>query len=76
MMTDEDTQQREVRIPFRAAPDEIKAIDDFRYSQRIPSRSEALRRLLRMGLKTHGESSIEHGSQSKDEPSILIGQMK
>jgi Arc/MetJ-type ribon-helix-helix transcriptional regulator len=33
----------------------VEAIDDYRYSARVPSRSEAIRRLLAAGLKAEQE---------------------
>lgn len=30
----------------------LRAVEDYRYSQRIPTRAEALRRLLELGLQT------------------------
>jgi len=33
--------------------DLLKQIDDFRYDQRIPARSEAIRRLLKEALKKY-----------------------
>lgn len=33
----------------------LAAVEDYRYSQRIPSRSEAIRRLLDQALKLEGE---------------------
>ena len=38
----------------------LKRIEDFRYGHRVPSRSEAIRRLIEEGLK-----SYEKKSQSK-----------
>ncbi|MCB1652219.1 MAG: hypothetical protein KDI46_09215 [Alphaproteobacteria bacterium] len=33
-------------------PEELRAVEDYRFGERIASRSEALRRLIRAGLKT------------------------
>ena len=38
------------RLHVKITADEIKAIDDWRYENRIPSRSEAVRRLVQIGL--------------------------
>ncbi|WP_340584161.1 hypothetical protein [Brucella pseudintermedia] len=38
------------RLHVKITKDEIEAIDDWRYKNRIPSRSEAVRRLCRLGL--------------------------
>jgi metal-responsive CopG/Arc/MetJ family transcriptional regulator len=36
---------------FPSDPDLLKRIDDYRYDNRIPSRSEAIRQLIEEGLK-------------------------
>lgn len=38
------------RLQLKITKDEIEAIDDWRYSNRVPSRSEAVRRLIQIGL--------------------------
>lgn len=43
---DSDTE----RLHLKITADEIKAIEDWRYENRVPSRSEAVRRLVQMGL--------------------------
>ena len=43
-----------LHIPITA--DEIKAIDDWRFKNRVPSRSEAVRRLCSIAL--NGEAQI------------------
>src|SRR5262245_58989986 len=39
------------RLHVKITADEIEAIDSWRYAHRIPSRSEAVRRLCQMGLR-------------------------
>lgn len=39
------------RLHVKITADEIKAIDDWRYANRVPSRSEAVRCLIEIGLK-------------------------
>ena len=41
---------RETRLQIMLDEDELAAIDDWRFSQRMPSRAAAVRRLLRIGL--------------------------
>jgi hypothetical protein len=54
----EDDEPRAVRLPLMVAQSELKAIDEWRYSNRIPSRAEAIRRLIEFGLKaTSGSKS-------------------
>ncbi len=38
------------RLHMKLSADEIEAIDDWRYKNRVPSRSEAVRRLCQMAL--------------------------
>jgi hypothetical protein len=38
-------------LAFPADADLLKRIDDYRYENRIPSRSEAMRRLIEKGLR-------------------------
>lgn len=39
------------RLHLKITSDEIAAIDDWRYANRVPSRSEAVRRLVQIGLR-------------------------
>ena len=42
---------RENRIPMMMSDDEVKAIDDWRYQNRVATRSDAIRRLAQMALR-------------------------
>ena len=44
------TPKKTERIGLVLSQDELKEIDDWSWSQRIRSRSEAIRRLIRVGL--------------------------
>lgn len=44
-----------VRLDMVITADEITAIDDWRYSNRIPTRSEAIRQLIALALKAEAE---------------------
>lgn len=39
------------RVHIALEPSELTAIDDYRFSARIPTRSEAIRRLIQAGLE-------------------------
>ena len=39
------------RVHIALEPAELAAIDDYRFSARIPTRSEAIRRLIQAGLE-------------------------
>ena len=45
---------REERLQIMLTPEELSAIDDYRFKQRLPSRAAAIRDLLRLGLASHG----------------------
>jgi metal-responsive CopG/Arc/MetJ family transcriptional regulator len=46
-----DGERKSERLPVMIEPSVIEAIDDFRFSSRIGSRSEAVRRLVLAGLQ-------------------------
>jgi hypothetical protein len=46
--------------------DELKALDDFRYAHRMPSRAAAIRELLRRGLADLSVTSGITTSRSQD----------
>ena len=47
------------KIIFVADNDLLKRLDDFRYGNRIPTRSEAIRRLLEEALKKYENKAKE-----------------
>ena len=54
------------RLQIMLSPEELAALDDFRFKQRMPSRAAAVRELLRMGLASVGALPAEHGAKSTD----------
>ncbi|KQU81293.1 hypothetical protein ASD00_35250 [Ensifer sp. Root31] len=48
---------RENRIHMYLSEDEVTAIDDWRFANRIPTRSDAIRRLCKVGLITDAKVS-------------------
>jgi hypothetical protein len=48
------------------SPDELAAVDDFRFKQRMPSRAAAVRELFRLGLASVGLVAAEAGKKSSD----------
>jgi metal-responsive CopG/Arc/MetJ family transcriptional regulator len=50
-------------LAFPADADLLKRIDDYRYENRIPSRSEAMRRLIEKGLQTQEKKEGKHKSK-------------
>ena len=47
--------KRPERLQIMLDGDELRAIDDFRYKHRMPSRASAVREILRRGLIAVGE---------------------
>jgi hypothetical protein len=45
-----DDAKRTIRVPLLLTPEEAKNLDDWRFANRIPSRSAAIRRLIELGL--------------------------
>jgi metal-responsive CopG/Arc/MetJ family transcriptional regulator len=42
--------QKTARVQLLMTPDEVKAIDDWSFENRVRGRSEAIRRLIELGL--------------------------
>jgi len=68
MMTDGNGNgdARGERLQVMLTPDELSALDDFRFKARMPSRAAAVRELLRRGLSGEGFLMADHGSKSGD----------
>ena len=45
---------REERLQVMLSPEELAAVDDFRFKHRMPTRAAAVRELLKMGLAAIG----------------------
>jgi hypothetical protein len=54
------------RLQIMLTPAELKLVDDWRFSRRMPSRASAIRELLKRGLIAEGFKSAGEGSKSKD----------
>ena len=48
---------RPERLQIMLSADELRAVDDWRFKRRMPSRASAIRELLRLGLENEGISS-------------------
>jgi hypothetical protein len=57
---------RAERLQIMLSPDELKLIDNWRFTKRMPSRASAVRELLKRGLLAEGFETAEYGSRSKD----------
>jgi hypothetical protein len=57
---------RPERLQIMLTPDELAAVDDWRFKLRMPSRAAAVRELLRTGLDAMGVLPAQPGSKSTD----------
>jgi metal-responsive CopG/Arc/MetJ family transcriptional regulator len=53
------------RLQVMLSPEELAALDDFRFNHRMPSRASAIREILRRGLASTEKVSAA-GSRSSD----------
>lgn len=64
MAKDSKHAAREERLQVMLTPEEVKALDDFRFRSRMPSRASAIRELLKRGLAAEGFDVAAQGGQS------------
>jgi hypothetical protein len=57
--------KRLTRLQVMLAPEELAALDNFRFDKRMPSRASAIREILRRGLAADGFALAMEGAQSK-----------
>jgi hypothetical protein len=50
---------RAERLQIMLSPEELSAVDDFRFKHRMPTRAAAVRELLRMGLAAIGPPAAD-----------------
>lgn len=60
------TRERGERLQIMLSPEELSALDDFRFKNRMPSRASAIREILRRGLGGLGENAARAGEKSSD----------
>ncbi|WP_028032916.1 hypothetical protein [Chelativorans sp. J32] len=58
--------ERPERLQIMLSAEELKALEDFRFENRMPSRAAAVRELLRRGLASGGFLRIATGAKSQD----------
>jgi hypothetical protein len=56
---------RPERLQIMLSPEELKAVDDFRFQSRMPSRAAAVRELLKRGLAAEGFEIAVAGMKSQ-----------
>jgi hypothetical protein len=54
------------RLQIMLTPEELRAIDTWRFTKRMPSRASAIRELLKRGLAAEGFGEVPDGQKSKD----------
>ena len=57
--------ERGERLQIMLSQDELRALENWRFSKRMPSRAAAVRELLRRGLAAEGFDLAGEGIQSK-----------
>lgn len=57
---------RETRLQIMLSDEELAAIDDWRFRQRMPSRAAAIRQLLNVGLRVKQEEGAIKPMRSQD----------
>jgi hypothetical protein len=60
-----DQLMRPERLQIMLNPEELKAIDDFRFQRRMPSRAATVRELLKRGLAAEGFEMAVAGTKSQ-----------
>lgn len=73
-MSNRNGDARGERLQVMLTPDELSALDDFRFKARMPSRASAVRELLKRGLSAEGFLSADQGSKSGDFGVIVTDQ--
>ncbi|RUX08973.1 hypothetical protein EOA30_05090 [Mesorhizobium sp. M8A.F.Ca.ET.059.01.1.1] len=58
--------ERPERLQIMLTIDELMALENWRFEKRMPSRSAAVRELLRRGLASDGFLSAEQGTKSQE----------
>ena len=57
-------EERTTRLQIMLHPDELRLIEDWRYTKHMPSRAAAIRELLRRGLAAEGFLLAPEGKHS------------
>ena len=68
---DGDGDKRMERLQVMVTDSELRALDDFRFETRMPSRAAAVRELLRRGLEAEGYFSKASGGEASTSFGVL-----
>jgi hypothetical protein len=58
--------ERGERLQIMLSAHELVALDDWRFSKRMPSRASAVRELLKRGLAAEGFTTADRDTKSKE----------
>lgn len=58
--------ERPERLQIMLSPGELRALEDWRFDKRMPSRAAAVRELLRRGLAAEGFTAAGERARSQD----------
>ena len=58
--------ERPERLQIMLSPEELQAVENWRFEKRMPSRAAAVRELLRRGLAAEGFLTAASGTKSQD----------
>jgi hypothetical protein len=62
-----EKKSRDQRLQIMLAPEELAMVDDFRFKTRMPTRSAAMRELLRRGLVSEGYAAASDNETSEND---------
>jgi hypothetical protein len=54
------------RLQIMLTHEELRIVDTWRFTKRMPSRAAAIRELLKRGLAAEGFTEVEDGQKSRD----------
>ena len=66
MSIDGKSLARGERLQIMLSPDELQAVDDFRFQKHLPSRAAAVRELFRLGLASATSIGLVSRQKSSD----------
>jgi metal-responsive CopG/Arc/MetJ family transcriptional regulator len=61
-------EKKSFRLNMMFEPSELEELDNFRYSAHIPSRSEAIRMLIKLGMEAFAAKIAKEGSAPTGAP--------
>ena len=59
-------EKKSFRLNMLFEPNELEELDNFRYTARIPSRSEAIRTLMKLGMETFAAKAKKESRAADD----------